>query len=206
MKLQERRTRQNLFLNELDFEKIKKDEIKKVFITVLNKKINENESSIPVLLNGVIISDESGNSWFIDESNLHSSQTSKSLKLIMENEMIEKSGFDLKLIYKYLKSFGITTNGVLIDYKIIYLLLNPVKSDISLNEIAKDLLGVEIDDFLAQDINISSNITEPANKNLKNNQMSFSFAAEEKEKPITFYDSCHRYKRTWAYVKTGQSL
>lgn len=160
-----KKTRQNLFLNELDFEKIKKNGIKKIFI------------STPVLLNGVIISDESGNSWFIDESNLHSSQTAKSLKLIMENEMIEKSGFDLKLIYKYLKSFGITTNGVLIDYKIIYLLLNPVKSDISLNEIVNDLLGVEIDDFLAQDINISSN-----------NQMSFSFAAEEKEKPITFYD------------------
>ncbi|MBU4451062.1 MAG: DNA polymerase I [Actinobacteria bacterium] len=183
-----KKTRQNFFLNELDFKKIKKDEIKKVFITVLNKKINENESSNPVLLNGVIISDESGNSWFIDESNLHSSQTGKSLKSIMENEMIEKSGFDLKLIYKYLKSFEITTNGVLIDYKIIYLLLNPVKSDISLNEIAKDLLGVEIDDFLAQDINISSNIAEPADKNLENNQMSFSFAAEEKEKPITLYD------------------
>ncbi|MBE3138767.1 MAG: hypothetical protein IMZ63_03005, partial [Actinobacteria bacterium] len=160
-----KKTRQNLFLNELDFEKIKKNGIKKVFI------------STPVLLDGVIISDESGNSWFIDESNLHSSQTAKSLKLIMENEMIEKSGFDLKQIYKYLKSFGITTNGVLIDYKIIYLLLNPVKSDISLNEIVNDLLGVEIDDFLAQDINISSN-----------NQMSFSFAAEEKEKPITLYD------------------
>jgi len=180
--------RQNLFLNELDFEKIKKDEIKKVFITVLNKKINENESSNPVLLNGIIISDESGNSWFIDESNLHSSQTGKSLKSIMENEMIEKSGFDLKLVYKYLKSFGITTNGVLIDYKIIYLLLNPVKSDVGLNEIAEDLLGVEIDDFLAQDINISNNIAEPVNKNLKNNQMSFSFTAEEKEKPIIFYD------------------
>ncbi|MBE3090430.1 MAG: DNA polymerase I [Actinobacteria bacterium] len=160
-----KKTRQNLFLNELDFEKIKKNGIKKVFI------------STPVLLDGVIISDESGNSWFIDESNLHSSQTAKSLKLIMENEMIEKSGFDLKLIYKYLKSFGITTNGVFIDYKIIYLLLNPVKSDIGLNEIAKDLLGVKIDDFLAQDINISSN-----------NQMSFSFTAEEKEKPITLYD------------------
>ncbi len=180
--------RQNIFLNELDLGKIKKDEIKKVFITVLNKKINENESSTPVLLNGVIISDESGNSWFIDENNLHNSQTVKSLKLIMENDMVEKSGFDLKQVYKYLKSFGITTNGVLIDYKIIYLLLNPVKADISLNEIARDLLGVETDDFLAQDINISCNITEPASKNLKNNQMSFSFTAEENEKPVTFYD------------------
>ena len=168
--------RQNLFLNELDIEKIKKDEIKKVFI------------SNPVLLNGVIISDESGNSWFVDESNLHSSQASKSLKSIMENETIEKSGFDLKQIYKYLKSFQITINGVLIDYKIIYLLLNPVKADISLNEIVKDLLEVEIDDFLAKDIDISSNIAEPVNKNLKNNQMSFSFTAEEKEKPIIFYD------------------
>ncbi len=175
-------TRQNLFMNELDLEKINKNGIKKIFITIITKKVNENESSNPVLLNGVIISDESGNSWFIDESNLHSSQAGKSLKFIMENEMIEKSGFDLKLVYKYLKSFGITTNGVLIDYKIIYLLLNPVKSDISLNEIAKDLLEIEIDDFLVQDINISSNITEPVNKNLKNNQMSFSFAAEEKEK------------------------
>ena len=181
-------TKQNLFLNELDFEKIKKDGIKKIFITVLTKKVNENESSIPVLLNGVIISDESGNSWFIDESNLHGSRTGESLKSIMENETIEKSGFDLKQIYKYLKSFGITTNGVLIDYKIIYLLLNPVKSDISLNEIAEDLLGVEIDDFLAKDIDISSNIAEPVNKNLKNNQMSFSFTADEKEKPIIFYD------------------
>jgi DNA polymerase I len=180
--------RQNLFLNELDLDKIYKNGTKKVLVAIVAQKVNENESSIPVLLNGVIIRDESGNSWFIDESNLHNSQASKSLKSIMENEMIEKSGFDLKLIYKYLKSFGITTNGALIDYKIAYLLLNPVKADISLNEIAKDLLGVEIDNFLAQDIDISGNIIGQFNKNQKNDQMSFSFVAEEKEKPITFCD------------------
>ncbi|MCL5072816.1 MAG: DNA polymerase, partial [Actinobacteria bacterium] len=127
------------------------------------------------------------------------SQTVKSLKHVMEDEMIEKSGFDLKLIYKYLKSFGITTNGILIDYKIIYLLLNPDKSDITLNEIAKDLLEVEIDDFLAQNINVSSSIARPADKNIKNSQMSFLFAAEEK--PITFYDPAAAIKELEPILK-----
>lgn len=193
--------KQSLFLNELDFEKIKKDEIKKIFVSVLNKKLNGNENGSPVLPGGVIISDESGNSWFVDESNLCSSQTGRSLKLVMENEMIEKSGFDLKQIYKYLKNFEITMNGTLIDYKIIYLLLNPVKSDISLNEITKDLLEVEIDDFLAQDISISSSITGPAVKNPKNDQMSFIFAAEEKEKPVTLYDPATAIKELEPMLK-----
>jgi len=182
------RIKQNLFLNELDLEEIKKNEVKKVFISVLNKKVNENESSGSVSLDGVIISDESGNNWFIDENNLCSSEAGKSLKLIMENKMIEKSGFDLKQIYKYLKNFGTLIKGTLIDYKIIYLLCNPVKSDITLNEIVKDLLGVEIDEFLTQDVNISGNINEPVNKNSKDNQMAFSFETEDREKSITFYD------------------
>jgi len=68
------------------------------------------------------------------------------LRKVLENKETKKSGFDFKRIYKTLKGHGINLDGKFVDYKILYLILNPIRSTVILDEILKDLLIIEIKD------------------------------------------------------------
>ncbi|MCL6087181.1 MAG: DNA polymerase I [Actinobacteria bacterium] len=59
------------------------------------------------------------------------------LKTLFEDEKTIKSGIDLKEIYKYLKVHQIQLNGFFHDYRILFLLLNPTRTDIKINELIK---------------------------------------------------------------------
>jgi len=106
----------------------------------------------------------------------------ENLKEIFENNDIAKTGFDIKNDYKWLKSIGINTNGSFNDLKILFLLLNPNKTDVSLEEIFKKYFNGnlnEISNFIEKleiknhDEETIQAIKTSQQKQDKNMQMSF---------------------------------
>ncbi|MDD3818313.1 MAG: DNA polymerase I [Actinomycetota bacterium] len=84
-----------------------------------------------------------GSAFLVEKKELGVNKVRESIKKLLENKENKISGFDFKKIYKTLKRYGITLDGKYIDYKILYLLLNPVKPDTTIDEIIYDLLKIE---------------------------------------------------------------
>jgi len=103
------------------------------------------------IFEGIILHYGQGDAFLIKTGDLVREELKEDLKKVLENKKIKKTGFDFKRIYKILKSYGIILNGKFIDYKILYLILNPVKSTVTLDEIIKDLLNIEIKDIEFKD-------------------------------------------------------
>lgn len=104
------------------------------------------------IFEGIILHCGEGNTFLIETGDFAREEIKGYLRKVLENKEIKKSGFDFKSIYKILKGHGIIMEGKFVDFKILYLLLNPVRSTISLDEILKDLLNVEMKDSeLAED-------------------------------------------------------
>jgi len=95
-------------------------------------------------VSGIVLYPVKGYAYFIGRDKLSDYKIREKLKKVLENNQISKAGYDFKDIYKFLKSFGICLNGEFIDYKILYLLLNPLKANTSVDEIAEDLLNIDI--------------------------------------------------------------
>jgi len=96
---------------------------------------------------GIILYSGVDSAFLIEKDSLNESAIRENIKKLLENKEIKKSGYDFKKIYKILKDYGICLSGKLIDYKILYLILNPVKSTTTLDEITGDLLNMEIEDI-----------------------------------------------------------
>ncbi len=92
---------------------------------------------------GFILYDGDEYAIFAAKDELALKDIREELKKILENKKCKISGFDLKEIYKILKRNGIVLKGEFIDYKILYLILNPNKSTASLDETIYDLLKIE---------------------------------------------------------------
>jgi len=103
------------------------------------------------IFEGIILHYGQRDAFFIKTGDFAREDLKGDLKKVLENKKIKKTGFDFKRIYKILKSYGIILNGNFIDYKILYLILNPVKSTVTLDEIIKDLLNIEIKDVEFKD-------------------------------------------------------
>ncbi len=105
------------------------------------------ESTFEDVFNGIILYYGENDAFLIKKDDLDKEAVKEALKKVLENKEIKNSGFDFKRIYKILKDYGIILGGKFIDYKILYLILNPVKSTVNLDEIIKDLLNIEIKDI-----------------------------------------------------------
>ncbi len=134
---------------------------------------------------GIILYYGSNYAFLIEKEDLVTSKVRENVKKILETEENEISGFDFKTIYKILKSYGIVLGGKFIDYKILYLILNPFKANSTLDEMIYDLLRIESESMEvvienAED-NKERNLIAPKNTD-KKKQLELDFNREEKEK------------------------
>ncbi len=127
--------------DDLAFKDLYKDIDKKIYIAFAKESGHLDDSNS---VSGIVLYPAKDYAYFIGKDRLSDYKIREKLKKVLENNKIAKSGYDFKNIYKFLKSFGICLNGEFIDYKILYLLLNPLKANTSVDEITKDLLGVDI--------------------------------------------------------------
>ncbi|PIU28104.1 MAG: hypothetical protein COT09_06355, partial [Candidatus Hydromicrobium americanum] len=120
-------------------------------LEILNKNLSTNiyitEFAGDDVFYGIILYSGVDDAFLIEKDSLNESAIRETIKKLLENKEIKKSGFDFKRIYKILKDYGICLSGKLIDYKILYLILNPIKSTTTLDEITGDLLNMEIEDI-----------------------------------------------------------
>jgi DNA polymerase I len=141
----------------------------------------------------LLLMDSQNNYYIFNSQTLKDPPVIRKLARLLENNEIIKSGFDLKEIYKFLDKHAINMQGRILDYKILYLLLNAEKPGISLDELFLEILGIDILSagaksygFEITDYNNSMPDNPDgrngnyevidANKNLKDhNQMAFSF-------------------------------
>ena len=141
----------------------------------------------------LLLMDSLNNYYIFDSKTLKDPLAIKELARLLENSEIIKSGFDLKQIYKFLYKHAINMQGRVLDYKILYLLLNAEKPGISLDELFLEITGIDILSagaeslgFEAMDFNNSMpNHTDGRNGNYKvtcandnlrdHSQMAFSF-------------------------------
>ncbi|GAI47723.1 unnamed protein product, partial [marine sediment metagenome] len=107
----------------------------------ITKKIYITEFAADDVFYGIILYSGLDSAYLIERDSLNEGAVKKTVKKLLENNEIKKSGFDFKRIYKILKDYGICLRGKFIDYKILYLILNPVKSTTTLDEITGDLLS-----------------------------------------------------------------
>ena len=98
-------------------------------------------------LYGIILYPGDNDAFLIDKDSINENIISMSMKKLLEDKDIRKSGFNFKKIYKILKDLKIKLGGKLIDYEILYLILNPVKSNTDLEEVARDILNIDIEDI-----------------------------------------------------------
>ena len=113
----------------------------------ITKKIYITEFACDDVFYGIILYSGVDSAFLIERDSLNENAIKETIKKLLENKEIKKSGFDFKKIYKILKDYDICLSGKLIDYKILYLILNPLKSTTTLDEITGDLLNMEIEDI-----------------------------------------------------------
>lgn len=92
----------------------------------------------------LLLMDSRNNYYIFDSQTLKDPPAIRELTRLLENNEIIKSGFDLKQIYKFLYKHAINMQGRILDYKILYLLLNAEKPGISLDELFLEITGIDI--------------------------------------------------------------
>jgi DNA polymerase-1 len=102
-------------------------------------------------LYGIILYSGGSEAYLVDRENFKESDIKKIIIKLLGEKDIRKSGFSFKKIYKILKDLGIEMKGRLIDYEILYLILNPVKSETDLEEIIRDILGIDLEEVESGD-------------------------------------------------------
>ncbi|MBU4483428.1 MAG: DNA polymerase I [Actinobacteria bacterium] len=162
-------------------------------LEILNKNLTTNiyiaEFTGDDVFYGIILYSGVDSAFLIEKDSLNESAVREAIKKLLENKEIKKSGFDFKKIYKILKGYGICLSGKLIDYKILYLILNPLKSTTTLDEITGDLLNMEIEDIELSEGKEGSDLTE------------FKDIKEKKQLTLDLYkDEKHKIKADKEYL------
>lgn len=183
-------------------------------IEILNKKLNKQkrifiaEYADESTLYGIILYDGDENAVFIEKAELKSKKSGKALAGILQDKNMEKSGFDFKNIYKILRKNGITLSGRFIDYKILYLILNPNKSSAGLDDIIYDLLNLEVKAIRLD--GVKQDNAESGSEGLKNadgkNQLELSFDPEEKNNAPDEYELELLLKKLSLYKRIEDEL
>ena len=154
-------------------------------LEILNKNLTKNiyitEISGDDVFYGIILYSGVDSAFLIERDSLNEGAVKKTVKKLLENKEIKKSGFDFKRVYKILKDYGIYLRGKFIDYKILYLILNPAKSTTTPDEITGDLLNVEIEDIQFSEGKEVRDLIEFKDTEEKK-QLAFDLYKDEKQK------------------------
>lgn len=172
----------------------------------ITKKIYITEFAADDMFYGIILYSGLDSAYLIERDSLNKSAVRETVKKLLENREIKKSGFDIKRIYKILKDYGICLRGKFIDYKILYLILNPVKSTTNLDEITGDLLNVEIEDIQFSEGKEGSDLIESKDAEEKK-QLELDFYKDKKKKIKVEKENLDRVlKRLSLYKKIEAGL
>ncbi len=125
-----RTVKKKLYINTVSSPKLVGRDNDKLFLSVIETGSDKKslEKSGKTLL---LIMDQEEVFFIYDTLFLSDGKTSAGITGLLQDKNIIKSGFDFKYIYKALRNDGIFISGSLIDYKLLYLISDPVKSDIS---------------------------------------------------------------------------
>ena len=178
-------------------------------LEILNKNLTKNiyitEFTGGDVFYGIILYSGVDSAFLIEKDSLNEGTIKETIKKLLENKEIEKSGFDFKKIYKILKDYGICLSGKLIDYKILYLILNPLKSTTTLDEITGDLLNMEIEDIELSEGKEGSDLIEF--KDIKEKkQLTLDLYKDEKQKikaDKEYLDGILRRLSLYKKIETG---
>ena len=186
--ISEEQTFKNLNFNVIDLnfnsEIFLKNSNGKVFLELCENHLNEEKH-----IKDLIIYNAYDNPYVFYSNFFNDEKYLQIIKNILENKNIIKSGSNLKEIYKYLKKYNIEINGFFHDYMIFYLLLNPDKTYIEINELLKIYFPDISSEYLCLEINQPEknfknksgfNINNQDNNanNLKSNKNQLSFHSE----------------------------
>jgi len=190
--ISEEQTLKNLNFNVIDLnfnsEIFLKNSNGKVFLELCENHLNE-EKHGKKNIKDLIIYNAYDNPYVFYSNFFNDEKYLQIIKNILENKNIIKSGNNLKEIYKYLKKYNIEINGFFHDYMIFYLLLNPDKTYIEINELLKIYFPDISSEYLCLEINQPEknfknksgfNINNQDNNanNLKSNKNQLSFHSE----------------------------
>ncbi|MFZ3106439.1 MAG: DNA polymerase I [Candidatus Hydromicrobium sp.] len=178
-------------------------------LEILNKNLTTNiyitEFTGDDVFYGIILYSGVDSAFLIERDSLNESAIRETIKKLLENKEIKKSGYDFKKIYKILKDYGICLSGKLIDYKILYLILNPLKSTTTLDEITGDLLNIEIEDIELSEGKDGSDLIEF--KDIKEKkQLTLDLYKDEKQKikaDKEYLDGILRRLSLYKKIETG---
>ena len=151
----------------------------KIFIALTEENNQKRDEKREKLQGGLILSSEKGSAYLIKKCELENTKVVEKIKKLLEGFSISKSGFDFKNICKFLFDYGINLGGKIIDYKILYLLLNPLKTDTSIDEMIRDELDIEINDLETGKYNISDKEDTWDDNDERKNQLRLEFTAED---------------------------
>jgi DNA polymerase-1 len=178
-------------------------------LEILNKNLTTNiyitEFTVDDVFYGIILYSGVDSAFLIERDSLNENAIKETIKKLLENKEIKKSGFDFKKIYKILKDYDICLSGKLIDYKILYLILNPLKSTTTLDEITGDLLNMEIEDIELSEGKEGSDLIEF--KDIKEKkQLTLDLYKDEKQKikaDKEYLDGILRRLSLYKKIETG---
>lgn len=178
-------------------------------LEILNKNLTTNiyitEFTGDDVFYGIILYSGVDSAFLIERDSLNENAIKETIKKLLENKEIKKSGFDFKKIYKILKDYDICLSGKLIDYKILYLILNPLKSTTTLDEITGDLLNMEIEDIELSEGKEGSDLIEF--KDIKEKkQLTLDLYKDEKQKikaDKEYLDGILRRLSLYEKIETG---
>ncbi|MHB1275518.1 MAG: DNA polymerase I [Candidatus Humimicrobiaceae bacterium] len=106
----------------------------KLYLALSENLLNKNTYGIN-FSRDLVIYNSKENPYVFDSKFFNNKEYLDIIRKLLEDESIIKSGIELKEIYKYLKKHNIELTGVFHDYMIFYLLLNPDKTKIEINEL-----------------------------------------------------------------------
>ncbi len=178
-----------LCINDPGFKKLGDRAIDRLFISVLNNSSEQYSGGSPENDDCLILMDDNEDFYYFSRrflQGLTAKETSRFSEMFEKGDIV-KSGYDFKRIYKFLRSLKVVLKGKLFDYKIMYLLLNTVKPDISAEELTTAIAGMTRKDIqgleLELDIHgsIKRTIGELKEILLETDQMSFGFETVGKD-------------------------
>jgi DNA polymerase I len=172
---------------------IKATKIKPVLITsdsdirMIIKK-NDNKLYISTILmdheaGGIVLYCGGSFAYIVDDRLSSNKKIIESLKEVIQDSDIKKSGMNLKQAMKFLRRYNMVMKGTINDFEVMYLLLNPVSASAGISDISKKILNIDIGNIESQQVG-GSGETETLDKG---SQMSFVFSegsSREKQKDI----------------------
>ncbi|OQA21813.1 MAG: DNA polymerase I [Actinobacteria bacterium ADurb.Bin346] len=93
----------------------------------------------------LIIGDGEASYFVFDSNSLLMPEIKTGISILTAKTSLQLTGFDLKQACKLFKKYEIGLNAGLIDLKIMYLLLNPSKTDAAFEEVSESLTGENTD-------------------------------------------------------------